>query len=71
MFAFEHVSVCVQDVCVPNCVSVCVFLAVCECETKCTLESLCMHTLHPVYLQNFPGGQGKHSFSSCSPPWFE
>lgn len=23
------------------------------------------------YLQKFPGGQGKHSLSSCRPPWFE
>lgn len=27
--------------------------------------------MHPEYLQNFPGGQGKHSRSSRSPPRFE
>lgn len=31
----------------------------------------CRSMMYPEYLQNFPGGQGKHSLSSCSPPWCE
>lgn len=57
----QNVSMCVQ------------YISVCICGCMCVSASLSMQgaMVHPAYMQNFPGGQGKHSVFSCRPPWFE
>lgn len=71
-----------MDVCLWACVCLCIRIC-----TGCACVCVCMHVnvrhlracacthwgcdASCVYLQNLPEGHGKHSLSSCSPPWFE
>lgn len=41
------------------------------CERKALNDSAYIQQGHDKYLQNLPGGQDKHSLSSCNPHWVE
>lgn len=69
------VCMCMHEdrICMRLIVCLLLYLSVCY-SMYVSVRQVRAHTgdvIQLVYLQNFPGGQGKHSLSSCSPPWFE